>query len=71
MGSNTEKRSEIINPIIILPKGNLVMLAVEARNLNSKTDLGQYSRSLEPLGLLILQGQGNWPQLLYTPHVIK
>ena len=71
MASNTEKRSEIINPIIILPKGNLVMLAVEARNLNSKTDIGQYSRSLEPLGSLILQGQGNWPQLLYTPHVIQ
>ena len=37
------------------------MLAVEARKLNSKTDFSQYSRSLKPLGSLILQGQGNWP----------
>ena len=39
MGSNTEMGSVFINPIIILPKGNIVKLVIDARYLNSITKL--------------------------------
>ena len=60
MGSNTEKGSEFINPIIILPKGNIVKLVIDERYLNSITDLSRYSWPLEPIGLLITKLKGNF-----------
>ena len=60
MGSNTEMASEFINPIIILPKGNIVKLAIDARYLNSITDLSCYSWPLEPIGSLITKLKGNF-----------
>ena len=45
--------SECINPIIILPKGNIVKLVINARYLNSITNLSRYSCALEPIGSLI------------------
>ena len=60
MGSNTEMGSEFINPIIILPKGNIVKLVIDARYLNSITDLSHYSWPLEPIGSLITKLKGNF-----------
>ena len=43
MRSNTEMGSEFMNPIIMLTKGNIVKLVIDARYLNSITDLSRYS----------------------------
>ena len=60
MGGNTEMGSEFINPIIILPKGSIVKLVIDARYLNSITDLSRYSWPLEPIGSLITKLKGNF-----------
>ena len=60
MGSITKIRSEIINPIIILPKGNIVKLVIDARYLNSVTDLSFYSWPLEPIGSFITKLKVNF-----------
>ena len=59
-GFNTEMGSECINPIIIFPKKNIVKLVIDARYLNSITDLSCYSWRLEPIGLLITKLKGNF-----------
>ena len=59
MGSIPEMGSEIINPIIILPKGNIVKLVIDARYLNSITDLSRYSWTLEPIESPITKLKGN------------
>ena len=59
MGSNTEMGSEFINPIIIVPKGNIMKLAIDARDLNSIFYLSRYSWPLEPIGSLITKLKGN------------
>ena len=43
MGSDVEMGSLFTNPIIILPKGDTVKLVIDARYLNSITDLSIYS----------------------------
>ena len=56
---NDKMGSEFINPIIILPTGNTVKLVVDARYLNSNTDL-RYSWPLEPIGTLVTRSKGNY-----------
>ena len=53
MGDDTEMESSFINPVIIFPKGNKVKLVIDARYLNSITDLCKYSWPLEPIGSLL------------------
>ena len=53
MGDNNEMASIFINPIIILPKGDIVKLVIDARYLNSITDLTSYSWPLKPVGALL------------------
>ena len=53
MGDDTETGSSFINLVIILPKGNIVKLVLDARYLNSITELSKYSWSLEPIGSLL------------------
>ena len=60
MGNDKEMGSEFINPIIILPKGNIVKLVIDARYLNSITDLSRYSWPLEPIGSLLTRLKGNY-----------
>ena len=43
IGSDVEMGSLFTNPFIILPKGDTVKLVIEARYLNSVTDLSNYS----------------------------
>ena len=60
MGTDKEMGSEFINPIIILAKGNTVNLVIDARYLNSITDLSRYSCPLEPIGTLLNRLKGNY-----------
>ena len=60
MGDDTEMGSSFINPVIILPKGNILKLVIDARYLNSITDLSKYSWPLEPIGSLLTRLNGNY-----------
>ena len=60
MGDDTEMGSSFINPVVILPNGNIVKLVIDARYLNSITDLSKYSRPLEPIGSLLTRLNGNY-----------
>ena len=62
MGSDVdlEMGSEFINPIIIMPKGDTIKLVLDARYLNSVTDLSTYSWPLEPLTALLSRIRGNF-----------
>ena len=60
MGDNTEMGSSFINLIIILPKGNIVKLVIDARYLNSITDLSKCSWPLEPIDSLLTRLNGNY-----------
>ena len=58
MGSGVEMGSLSTNPIIILPKGDTVKLVIDARYLNSITDLSNYSWPLEPIKMLLTRLDG-------------
>ena len=58
MGSDVEMGSFFTNPIIILPKGDTVKLVIDARYLNSITDLSNYSWPLEPVQMLLTRLDG-------------
>ena len=60
MGNDKEMGSEFINPIRILLKGNTIKLIVDARYLNSITDLSRFSWPLEPIGSLLTRLKGNF-----------
>ena len=53
MGSDVEMVLLFTNPIIILLKGDTVKLVIDARYLNSITDLSNYSWPLEPVQILL------------------
>ena len=58
MGSDVEMCSLFTNPIIIIAKGDTVKLVIDARYLNSITDLSNYSWPLEPLQMLLTRLDG-------------
>ena len=58
MGSDVEIRSLFTNAIIILPKRDTVKLVIDARYLNSITDLLNYSCPLEPVQMLLTRLDG-------------
>ena len=58
MGSDIEMGSLFTNPIIILPKGDTVKLVIDARYLNSISDLSDYSWPVEPVQLLLTRLDG-------------
>ena len=58
MGSDVEMGSLFTNPIIIPPKGDTVKLVIDARYLNSITDLSNYSWPLEPVQMLLTRLDG-------------
>ena len=57
-GNYVEMGSLFTNPIIILPKGDTVNLVIDARYLNSITDLSNYSWPLEPVQMLLTRLDG-------------
>ena len=58
MGSDFELGSLFTNPIIVLPKGDTVKVVIDARYLNSITDLLNYSWHLEPVQMLLTRLDG-------------
>ena len=49
-----------LNPIILLPKGNYVKLVIDARYLNSITDLTNYSWPLGPVHMIMTRINGQY-----------
>ena len=73
--------SAFFNPIIIIPKGDTIKLVLDARYLNSITDLTTYSWPLEPLHTLLTRIKGPYytsadmssayNQVALTPETLK
>ena len=59
MGDVIEMGFMFTNTIIILPKGDSIKLDIDARFLNSITDLSSHSWPLEPLNTILTRINGN------------
>ena len=53
MGDHDEMGSLFVNPIILMPKNDDVELVIDARYLNSVTNLTNYSWPLEPVQMIM------------------
>ena len=60
MGDNDEMGSLFVNPIILIPKNDYVKLGIDARYLNSVTDLTNYSWPLEPVQMIMTRVNGKY-----------
>ena len=60
MGDDDEMGSPFVNPIIPMPKGDYVKLVIDARYLNSVTDLTNYSWPLEPVQMIMTRKNGKY-----------
>ena len=52
--------SLFVNPIILMPKSDYVKLVIDARFLNSVTDLTNYSWPLEPVQMIMTRVNGKF-----------
>ena len=57
-GDDDEIRSLFVNPIILMPKKNYIKLVIDARYLNSVTDLTNYSYPLETVQMIPTKVKG-------------
>ena len=53
IGDDDKMGSLFVNPIILMPKNDYVKLVIDARYLNSVTDLTNYSWHLEPVQMVL------------------
>ena len=60
MGGDDTMGSLFVNPIILMPKSDYVKLVIDARLLNSVTDLINYSWPLEPLHMIMTRVNGKF-----------
>ena len=60
MGGDDEMGSLFVNPIILMPKSDYVKLVIDARFLNSVTDLTNYSWPLEPVQMIMTRANGKF-----------
>ena len=60
MGDDENLGSLFVNPIILLPKADYVKLVIDARYLNSITNLTNYSWPLEPVQMLMTRINGKY-----------
>ena len=60
MGDDDEMGSLFVNPIILMPKNDYVKLVIDARYLNSVTDLTNYSWPLEPVQMIMPRVNGKF-----------
>ena len=60
MGDDDEMGSLFVNPIILMPKSDYVKLVIDARFLNSVTDLTNYSWPLEPVQTIMTRVNGKF-----------
>ena len=58
MGGDDETGSKFVNPINLMPKNDYVKLVIDARYLNSVTDLTNYSWPLEPVQMIMTSFNG-------------
>ena len=58
MADNDEMGSLFVNPIILMPKNDYVKLVIDARYLNSVTNLTNYSGPLEPVHMIMTRVNG-------------
>ena len=58
MGDDDEMGPLFVNPIILMPKNDYVKLVIDARYLNSVTDLTNYSWPLEPVRMIMTRVNG-------------
>ena len=58
MGDDDEMGSLFVNPIILMPKNDYVKLVIDARYLNSVTNLTNYSWPLEPVQMIMTKVNG-------------
>ena len=60
MGDDDELCSLFVNPIILMQKADYVKLVIDARYLNSITDLTNYSWPLEPIQMIMTRINGKY-----------
>ena len=60
MGDDDDMGSLFVNPIILMPKNDYVKLVIDARYLNSVTDLTNYSWPLEPVQMIMRRVNGKF-----------
>ena len=60
VGDDDEMGSLFVNPIILMPKNDYVKLVIDARYLNSVTDLTNYSWPLEPVQMIMTRVNGKF-----------
>ena len=60
MADDDEMGSVFVNPIILMPKNDYVKLVIDARYLNSVTDLTNYSWPLEPVQMIMTRVNGKF-----------
>ena len=65
MGDDDEMGSLFVNPIILMPKSDYVKLVLDARFLNSATDLTNYSWPLEPVQMIMTRVNGKFFSVSY------
>ena len=58
MGEDDKMKSLFVNPIILMSKNDYVKLVIDARYLNSLTDLTNYSWPLEPVHMIMTSVNG-------------
>ena len=58
MGDNDEMGSIFVNPVILMPKNDYVKVVIDARYLNSVTDLTNYYWPLEPVQMIMTRVNG-------------
>ena len=70
MGDDDELSSLFVNPIILLPEADYVKLAIDARYLNSITDLTNYPWPLEPVQMIMTRINGKYfTQVIFLVHI--
>ena len=60
MGDDDENGSLFVNPIILMPKNDYVKLVIDARYLNSVTDLTNYTWPSEPVWMIMTGVNGKF-----------
>ena len=60
MGDDDKIGSRFVNPIILMPKNDYVKLVIDARNLNTVTDLTNYSWPLETVQMIMTRVNGKF-----------
>ena len=74
MGDNNEIGSLFVNPIILMPKNDYLKLVIDARYLNSVTDLTSCSRPLQPVQMIMIRVIGkvfSVSDLSYAFHQVQ